>query len=421
RARGRGRAAGAVALLVVGALLVPVAVVAVWARGLATDTDRYLATVAPLAEDPAVRSAVVGRVTDAVVDAVDVEGRVADVASAVAGLDLPPAAQSAVTALQGPLVDALTGFVRTTVERVVTSDAFAEVWVTANRTAHEQLVAVLRGDPDAVAALDADGTLSVPLGPVADVVRERLVDRGFTLADRIPAVDVSYPLVTSADLVRVQQGYRLLDVLGTWLPWLALGLLAAGVLVARRRARAVVVAGAVLVGGALLLGVGLAVGRSAYLGALPDAVQRPDAAAAVYDQVVTLLRVAVRTTLVLGLVVLVVGVLTGGTSAAAAVRAGGAGALGRAAALGRARGIGTGRPGAWVRAHRPLLRGVVAGVAVLVLAAADRLTPATVVGVAVGALVALLVVEAVAAAGVAGPAADDADATGEPGGTGPAG
>ncbi len=58
--------------------------------------------------------------------------------------------------LEGPLVDAVTGRVRQAVHRVVTSDAASSVWAQGHRTVHAQLVAVLRGDPDAVATLDAD-------------------------------------------------------------------------------------------------------------------------------------------------------------------------------------------------------------------------------------------------------------------------
>ncbi|HYQ76473.1 MAG TPA: hypothetical protein VER05_15175, partial [Cellulomonas sp.] len=58
RQRHRTRAAAAVVLIVLGALLAPVAVVAVWAKDLVTDTDRYLATVGPLVDDPQIQGAV---------------------------------------------------------------------------------------------------------------------------------------------------------------------------------------------------------------------------------------------------------------------------------------------------------------------------------------------------------------------------
>ena len=383
------RSAAVVALLVVAGLLAPVAVVATWARDLVTDTDRYLATVGPLARDPQIRSAVTERVTTAVVEAVDVPGLAADATDAVAGLGLPPRAAGAVDALQGPLVSAVTGFVRQAVARVVDSDGFATVWDGANRAVHAQLAAALRGDPDALATIAADGTLTVDLTDVVAAVRTALSDAGFTVVDRLPTIGASFPLLTSADLVRAQGAYRLLDVLGAWLVWVVLGLLVAAVLAARHRSRAVVAAGLALAGGMLLLGVALTVGRQLYARALPPAVQRPDAAVAVYDQVVTLLRVTLRTGLVLGLLVAAVAFVAGGSAPARALRASWSRAASGLAAAGDRRGVGTGRVGEWLAEQRTTVRVVVAGAAAVALVLPDHLTPGYVAGVAVVAVAVL--------------------------------
>lgn len=392
----RGRGAAVVALVVVGTLLAPVAVVTSWARSLVTDTDRYLATVGPIADDPAVQQAVTQRTTAAVVEGLDVERLAGDLTSAVAGLGLPPRVAGLVESLQEPLVGAVTTRVRSAVAQVVASDGFAAVWTTANRTVHDQLVGVLRGDEAAIAQLDADGTLSVQLGPVVEQVQERLVDRGFTAAARIPAVSPTFPLVSSPDLVQLRAGYRLLDVLGTWSPWLVVGLLTAAVLLARRRARALVAVGLAFAGGMLLLGIALAVGRQAYLGALPEAVQRPDAAAAVYDHVVALLRVSVRAGLALGLVVAVAAALAGGSASARATRA----ALVRAGAwlrdAGERGGVTTGPVGPWLGRQRGAVRVVVLAGAAVALVVPAYLTSGYVLGVALVVLLLLAGVELVA-------------------------
>src|SRR3954447_16101241 len=57
--RSRPRAAVAVVLIVVAVLLAPVAVVCGWAKWTLTDTDRFVATYAPLAQQPAVQAYVV--------------------------------------------------------------------------------------------------------------------------------------------------------------------------------------------------------------------------------------------------------------------------------------------------------------------------------------------------------------------------
>ena len=53
--------------------------------------------------------------------------------------------------MQQPLQDAITNFIHKNVTKIVSSDAFENTWEEANRAAHEQIVATLRGDPDALA------------------------------------------------------------------------------------------------------------------------------------------------------------------------------------------------------------------------------------------------------------------------------
>ncbi|GIG35140.1 hypothetical protein [Cellulomonas pakistanensis] len=391
RTRHPGRATAAVVLIVLGALLAPVAVVAVWARDLVTDTDRYVATVGPLVDDPQIQSAVTERVTGAIVQAADLPGLAAEAATAVDGLGLPPRVAALAGSLQEPLVDAATGFIRRAVEAVVTSDVLEAVWDEANRTVHDQLGAVLRGDPDAVASIDAQGQLVVDLTGVVDTVRASLSDAGFTLIDRLPTISVSFPLMQSEDLVRAQNAYRLLDVLGTWLVWLSLGLLAAGVLAAVHRSRALVVAGLSLAGAMLLLGAALTIGRSLYVNALPPEVQRPDAAVVVYDQVVAFLRVALRSAFVLGVVVALVAFLAGGTSAARALRASWSRGAASLRTAGERRGVSTGPVGVWLDEQRVLVRVVVAAGSALTLVLAEHLTPRYVLTVALVAVVLLAV------------------------------
>ena len=52
-------------------ILLPLAGVTIWTRNQLLDTDRYVATVAPLATDPAIQDAAVSRLTTTVSDAVD--------------------------------------------------------------------------------------------------------------------------------------------------------------------------------------------------------------------------------------------------------------------------------------------------------------------------------------------------------------
>jgi hypothetical protein len=59
-------------LIVLGCVLAPLSVVAVWTRNQVTNTDRYVATVAPLASDPAIQQAIADQVTAQVLTCLDV-------------------------------------------------------------------------------------------------------------------------------------------------------------------------------------------------------------------------------------------------------------------------------------------------------------------------------------------------------------
>jgi len=387
RRRKPGRTTAAIICILLGALLAPVAVVGSWARGLVVDGDRYVDTVAPIADDPLVQSAIENRVTTAIVTALDLESVTTQATDALANLNLPPVVSTGIQSLQGPLLDAITGFVHKQVVKIISSDAFTTTWTEANRTAHEQIVATLRGDPDAIAQISSTGELTLDLTPIIEQVKASLVDAGFTLAGRIPTVTVTLPIASSADLVRLQNAYRAIDFLGQLLPWLSLGLLAVGVIAAQRRSRALVVAGLSLAGAMALLALALAIGRSFYASSLPPTVQRPDVAVAIYDQFVSLLRIELRVGLVLGLLVAIIAFVAGGTPAATSLRASSSQASAWLRGAGDRHGVSTGPVGIWLFEQRTLVRVVVIALAVLALVLADRLTPAYVITVAVIALV----------------------------------
>jgi hypothetical protein len=134
-------------LIVIGCILAPLSGVAVWAKNQVTNTDRYVATVAPLASDPAIQNAVADKVTAEIFAHLDVAGITNQAVDALAERGLPPLVATQLHALSGPLSSGVQSFVRTEVGKVVASDAFAEAWLTANRAVHEALVAALTGQP----------------------------------------------------------------------------------------------------------------------------------------------------------------------------------------------------------------------------------------------------------------------------------
>lgn len=286
-------------LLALTAVLAVASLVARYADRTLLDTDRYVALVGPLAEEPAVQAQVVDVVTDQVMARIDVESATAAALDALAGsvdaeqrpllsAQATRRADDAAAVLAPVLAREVESFVRDVVDRVVTSPRFAAVWEAVNRTGHRAVVVVVTGEGEVVRA-GPDGTVTIGLGPVVDVVRSELTDRGFSLAERIPAIDPEIVVGQFPQVETAQRAVVLLDRAASWLPWVVVVLAALAVWVAPARRRGVgLVAGAWALGG-LLLVVGIAVGRSAYLGALPPAVA-DGATGVVYDRLVGPLR-----------------------------------------------------------------------------------------------------------------------------------
>jgi hypothetical protein len=98
----------------------------------------------------------------------------------------------------------------------------------------------VQGSPDAALEIGSGGTLSVQLGPIIEAVKQRLEDQGVGFASAIPAVDKSIVVAQNDAFTVVQTVYALAVAAGTWIPWICLGLLVAGVLIARNRPKALV-------------------------------------------------------------------------------------------------------------------------------------------------------------------------------------
>ena len=377
----------AVILITVGCLLAPLSVLAIWGRNQVTNTDRYVATVTPLASDPAIQNAVADQITAQIFTYIDVKGVTTQVADALA--NQAPRAADSLRALSGPIADGVQGFVRTQVGKVVQSQAFADAWVQANRTAHEQLVKALTGEGGGAITIQ-NGQVSVQMATLIETVKQQLINSGFTLAERIPTVNASFVIFQSADVTKVQKGFNLLNKLGVWLPIIALVLIALGVYVAKSHRRALVGAGLGVFGGMLLLAITLAVVRSIYLDAVPTNILPPDAAASLYDTLIRFLRAGLRTVAVLGLVVAAGAFMTG--PSVTAVRTRGAFAHGIGWLRGST-GLRTGRFGTWVYTYRRLLQIAAVALAALVLVFWDRPTGKVVLLLTLLLLVVLAIIE----------------------------
>ncbi|MEU0254942.1 hypothetical protein ABZ299_21080 [Streptomyces sp. NPDC006184] len=79
-------------------------VVAAWANSIVRDTDRYVAAVGPLAENPDVQKAVTNRVTAAVLAQINVDALVKEPSDAAADeMGVPSKAAALLNDLDGPI------------------------------------------------------------------------------------------------------------------------------------------------------------------------------------------------------------------------------------------------------------------------------------------------------------------------------
>src|SRR3954447_26390364 len=177
----RWRSIVAVVLIVVGCILAPLAVTAVWANRQVSDTDRYVETVAPLAKDPAVQAAVAARVSAAILQALDVPALTSDVVDGLAKQNLPPRAIAGLRALEVPLNNGIEGFVNSSVTKVIKSNQFAALWVAANKSAHAALVNLMSGNQSG-AITAQNGQVTLNLGPIIAQVKQQLLANGYTVA-----------------------------------------------------------------------------------------------------------------------------------------------------------------------------------------------------------------------------------------------
>ena len=115
-------------------------VVTVWARNTMLDTNQYVATVAPLAQDEDVQNAVAARVTEAISAELDSESIAEDA--------LKESLSEEAAVLAGPIASGAENLINEAVVGLVQTQAFERIWEDANRLAHESVVKIMTGDSD---------------------------------------------------------------------------------------------------------------------------------------------------------------------------------------------------------------------------------------------------------------------------------
>jgi hypothetical protein len=172
-------------LVALSILVFTITVPAAWGARTVLNTDRYVATVAPLADDPAVQASIATKLTDQVFSALNVQETLSDALGALG---------DRATVLAGPLTIAVKGFVRDQVEKVVASDAFKTFWVEANRFVHTQVLAILRGDTETITT--REGKVLLNLLPLVNLALGSIQ----TVASDLVGRDVALPQISEEDV-----------------------------------------------------------------------------------------------------------------------------------------------------------------------------------------------------------------------------
>jgi hypothetical protein len=375
-------------LIIFGCILAPLSVLGVWTANQVSDTSRYVANVAPLIQDPAIQNALTNKITGEFVTRINVKGLTDQAAASLSRKGFTRIG-SLLQGVSGSLASGVQGFVHSRIHKIITGPRMANAWVQVNRAASQQLNAVLSGQGGKNGALGvSNGQVTLDLAPLIAVAKQDLVAHGLRIAGKIPIVHATFALFPSKNLAKAQSAYRLINDLKIVLPIVTVVLLGLGVLAARGHRRALIGAGLGFAASMLVLGAGLAIARAFYLNSVPASAPA-DAAAAAFDILVRFIRTALRSLLVVGLIVAAGAFFTGPSAAAVATRSVFSSGMGRL----RRGGESAGPAGAWTYAHRHGLRIGAVALAALIFVFWGRPTAAVTIVIAALLLVALGLIE----------------------------
>jgi hypothetical protein len=181
------------ALVVLGSLILFLGLFAVWAARQALNTDDWVETSTELLEDEEIQAAVETFLVDSLFSAVDVEGELAKV--------LPPRAKP----LAGPAAGGIRELAGRVAEKAVESPKFQELWATANRAAHEQLIVVIEGGDGALST--EGGVVTLDLAMLIEGVGAQI---GIDVAGKVPESIGEVEILRSDEIGAVQDAADLL-------------------------------------------------------------------------------------------------------------------------------------------------------------------------------------------------------------------
>jgi hypothetical protein len=381
----------AIVLVVLTAVLAFATVPAVYLRSEVIDTDRYVATISPLASDPAIQAEITDKVTQQITDAVDFQTITRNALNELS--KTAPRVAAVITGLAPMIAEQTRSLIHNAVAKFVATPQFQGLWIQVNRVAHQGLVNMATGNTSGAVSIDQNGTVTISTKDIIARVKELLVQQGVDIAARIPDVDRQITLFQSPELVRASAAIRTLDQTAILLVWLTVIAAVGAIAVAPRGRKRSITSGvglAVAVAMAVLA-LALVIGRGIVLNAIPPDTVSPAAAESLFETLLVPLRTTVRLVFVVGLLIALAAFLTGHSRTAESVRHGLASA---GDYINGKVGAGQARPWQrWLARYRRILEAVVIAIAALVLILWQYPTAAVAIWTAVLAVLAILVVE----------------------------
>ncbi|HEY0319069.1 MAG TPA: SHOCT domain-containing protein [Solirubrobacterales bacterium] len=176
-------------LVVLGSVLAFLSVFAIWTERQALNTNDWVQTSDRLLQNPKIRSAVAEYLVDQLYENVDVEKELKGI--------LPGDTKE----LAGPAAGGLRQVAGTAAEKVLETSTAQTLWEDANRTAHEQLLAVLEEKGEAVST--EEGTVKLNLGALITNLANQ-VGIGAKLAEKLPP-DAGQIVILRSDQLKTAQ------------------------------------------------------------------------------------------------------------------------------------------------------------------------------------------------------------------------
>jgi hypothetical protein len=204
----RGRRRFVRALIVLGSFLAFLSVFAIWTERQALNTEDWVDTSGRLIQNPTIREAVGNYLVDQLYENVDVEKELSEI--------LPGETKE----LAGPVSGGLRQVAGSGADKVLESSTAQELWKSANRTTHEQLLEVLEEKEGTLAT--EEGKVSLNLGSLITNLASQ-VGIGQKLAEKLPpdagqiTILRSDQLKTAQDIVVAIKGLALILSLLTFL------------------------------------------------------------------------------------------------------------------------------------------------------------------------------------------------------------